>query len=78
MFTLLRRKTRSLQDSCSNTIVFSGTHRYDLPSWSIVNKEVEKATEKIRKVSKIFQNVKFVDVSRLGQKLYRPTIHGLQ
>jgi len=75
MLSSLRRNLSLLHESGTNTLVFSPTHRYDLPEWSCVNAEVRKGTDEMRKICKHFKNVKFVDLSRIGQRFH--TKHGL-
>lgn len=70
---VLRSKLQSLQSS--KTIVFSVPHRYDLPSWSCVNKEISRTNVEINKVCNDFKNVVFVDISNIGKKFH--TGHGL-
>lgn len=69
LLSSLRRKLFALRAS-RKVIVFSVPHRYDLPDWSIVNKEVEKANEDMAKICKRFSNVSFVDISRLGKRFH--------
>jgi hypothetical protein len=74
--SLIRSLKRRLQDTRhTNVLVFNVPHRHDLPSWSCVNKEVKRANEMIDKVCSHFENVKTVDISRLGARFH--TKHGL-
>ena len=49
--------------------------RHDLPSWSVVNKEIIMVNNKIKQLAKFFKNVHIVDVSNIGKKFH--TKHGL-
>lgn len=65
----LRKRLDSLRCS-SNVVVCSVPHRHDLPSWSCVNIEVEKTNEDMARTCKYFQNVRFLDISRLGRRFH--------
>lgn len=64
----MRRKLVHLQET--NVIIVSVPQRFDLPSWSIVNKEVEEANRKIQLVCNPLKNVSFVDISKLDRRLH--------
>lgn len=70
LHTALRRRLQEMRGT--NVIVFSIPRRYDLASWSCVNKEVDRANEEISKACKYFN---YVDLSKLGHRFH--TNHGL-
>jgi hypothetical protein len=62
------------KNSHSDLLLCTIPLRYDLPAWSIVNKEIKKTNSKIVKLSKIYNRVKVIDISNLGRRFY--TVHG--
>lgn len=58
----------------TNVIVAKIPHRYDLPSWSCVNKEVDLANERYKNICKHFKNVSVINVSNCGRNFH--TTHG--
>jgi hypothetical protein len=57
------------------TILCTMPYRYDLPSWSHINKEIKDANSKILELCHPFGNVKVVDIGGLGRRFH--TYHGL-
>lgn len=74
LLSSLRKSLYNLR-SARKVCVFSVPKRYDLPEWSIVNKEVDNANMKMSQTCKRFKNAIFVDLSQLGRRFYTP--HGL-
>ena len=61
---------------CSNIILCTIPQRYDLPFWSVVNKEIRYVNQKIKNLQKIFKNLYIVDISNLGKQFHtRQGIH---
>ena len=58
-----------------NIIVTTIPTRYDLPRWSIVNEEIRKTNQRIRKLNNFFHNLKVIDIENIGRRLH--TSHGL-
>lgn len=69
----LKRRLLLLRDT--HVIVCSVPHRYDLPDWSIVNKEVQRANEAMKELCNKFSKTYFLDLSKLGRRFH--TEHGL-
>lgn len=71
LLSSLRKRIQDLQNrKASNLLVFSVPHRHDLPDTSIINFEVQQANRDIFNVCKHFNNVTFVDISRLGRRFH--------
>ena len=49
--------------------------RYDLPKWSIVNKEIIKVNQKIQDLKKDFRNLHVIELDNIGKRFH--TYHGL-
>ena len=59
---------------CTNVLIFTIPHRFDLPPWSSVNKEVERVNKEIYRLAKHLKNVYLVDLNHIGRRFY--TNHG--
>lgn len=73
LLSSLQRNLLLLRDN--RVIVCSIPHRHDLPTWSIVNMEVQKANKAMSELCDRFCNTFFVDLSNLGQRFH--TKHGM-
>lgn len=60
------RKLVHLQET--NVIIISVPQHYDLPSWSVVNKEVEEENRRIQLVCNPLKNFIYVDISTLDPR----------
>lgn len=58
-----------------NIVITTISIRYDLPSWSCVNREIEKTNVRLRFFNAKFKNVYVFDVSGYDQSLF--TKHGM-
>ena len=60
----------------SNIILCTIPQRFDLPFWSIVNKEIRYVNQKIKNLQKFFKNLYIVDIGNLGKQFHtRQGIH---
>lgn len=64
----MRIKLVHLQET--NVIIISVPQHYDLPSWSLVSKEVEEANRRIQLGCNPLKNVIYVDISTLDRRLH--------
>ncbi|XP_039295610.1 uncharacterized protein LOC120353994 [Nilaparvata lugens] len=72
----LRSKLRDLQSRRGgHVLVFSVPHRHDLPRWSAINKEVQRANNENFILCKKFKNVSFVNITNIGRRFH--TSNGL-
>lgn len=69
LLSSLKKKLCLLRDA-RQIGVLSVPRRYDLPNWSIINKEVDIANNEMRKICKKLKNVTFLDISNLGRRLH--------
>lgn len=68
----LKRTLSSLTHT--NVVVVNIPHRHELPTWSCVNKEVEKSNERYRDICKHFRNVSTIKVNKCNRSMH--TRHG--
>ena len=59
----------------SKVIVCTIPMRYDLPIWSLINREILQVNNKIMKLGSIFNNLRVLDIGNLGRRFH--TLHGL-
>ena len=71
------KKIRSALSSLTstNTVVISIPPRYDLPDFSIVNKEISVANKKLKQLCNHFQNARLIDISDFQRAYF--TRHGM-
>ena len=70
------RILEDLVSNCNDRIIVSTLPiRYDLPHWSIVNKEIRKVNDIIVNFPNKYRNVHVIDVANFGRRYH--TTHGL-
>jgi hypothetical protein len=62
---------------CPNANIIIGTipTRYDLPLWSIVNREINKVNVNILRLKESYSNIEIIDLEHLGKRFH--SVHGL-